>query len=597
MPCGPEKVEIAPGVFRLKAHGMGNLAVCAEDPSQPRGGAISDVAAMSFNLRHAINKVGPEGVAKALQGAGQGLITGSQTKPTPQLVEQALRSAAGVNLIRGTNESPVSILGADNLANAIRQASSSSIATQALNRGVSVDQLFNTIGNGAASGPVYGPNAGDYFKMANTGFSQFNGGSPLTSPLSGFSQYTGPQATIYSSFLPGESYGSNGYNQTGYSGSFGTGGFSGAYSSGVQTDDSGLGGLGGLGGLLAGGALAYGLGSLFGDSDQKVSTTTNLPPMSPQEMQLLGINVDLARSQLDSYRQAQSLQGTQNPLLNALFREQLGQVELSPEEIQGARSACDAQFPNNFGASAHCQQSLQNLRTQQKISERQQKLQTEEDQRVGRLGQLNTQQDQLGSLALDDAQTGTRELRPDQLARIRGASDLTIQAGLSDIGRFRDEGLNQIRLNSASRGLRPGDTPIQNDFHDLATDAQRTATNFVSGINAQRLNTELQLPFQESALRNQSLGLASDLALRRSALEESLRESARNARLGLASNAQATGLGLATGLNPASAFGALTSARASSGTTTQRQSGGFGQAATLLGGIGGLAQGIGALYG
>jgi hypothetical protein len=444
-----------------------------------------------------------------------------------------------------------------------------------------------TLGGGLRTGDVSGllsPQSTPAFQF----FNDFGGEVPaLTAALpsslnNAFSVYgnTIPLYGSSNSFLPtGGNSASVGYSNTG------------GFSSSFAPD------LGGYGGLLTGAALAGGLGLLLGgDNATKTTQTTNLPPPTAAELALLGINMDLATSQLGAYRQALALQGSQNQLVEQLFQEQLGIPQPTPEEVAQAKTACDAQFSGNVAANQHCQNSLYNARVQQLQQERQQQQQAEAQSRVDRLGQLNSQADQVGQFALADAQQGSQPLRQDQLDRIRGSADLSIQSGLSDLTRFRDEGLDAIRMNSATRGLRPGDTPITNKYHDLASEVQRSAQNFVGNIRAQQLNSELTLPFQESQIRSQNLGLAGDLALRRAALEEQLRQNAQNARLGLASNVQATGLGLATGLNPSSAFNALTSARTSSGSTTQTSTpGGASNLATTLGGIGGLLTGLGNL--
>jgi hypothetical protein len=353
-----------------------------------------------------------------------------------------------------------------------------------------------------------------------------------------------------------------------------------------------LDGLGGLGGLAGGALIAGGLASLFGGgNDSKVTQTNTLPPPTAAELMLLGINVDLATQQLQAFREQSARQGVQNDLVEGVFRGELG-ISFDPAKVQQARSACDTRHGAGSGAAETCFQSLKQQAAQEIIAKRDFDRSQIEGQRNERLGQLNQQQDQLGQLALQDAQQGTRPLTPEQQANLTGAADLAIQGGLSDIGRFRDESLNQIRQNSVTRGLRPGDTPVANDFHDVGIESGRLAQNFVGNIRSQQLNSQLTLPFQESELRGQRLGLASDLALRRSTLEESLLESARNARLGLASGVQGTGLGLATGTNAASAFGTLTSARQAGASSSQRSSGG-NDLATTLGGIGGLLTGLG----
>lgn len=466
--------------------------------------------------------------------------------------------------------------------------------------GPPVDALGGSFGLGT---PDLGSLAGSPGGLGNFTFdgarlSQFGN----TGPDPGFylqpGSVGGSNPSLFGSFLPGAP-GSGGSASVGYSTS---GGFNSSFNPLYATQPSGGGSsdpLGGYGGLLALGLGGAGLlASLFGGNESKTSSTTNLPPMSAAELQLLGINTSLAMSQLQAYNTQLGQQGQQNPLVQNLFQSELGQDAQTPQDLQRVKTACDAAGDAWPGGTNKCQEYYNTKEPQNRAGQRATQARQEEQDRLGRIGQLNQQGDQVGQLALRDAEQGTQQLRPDQLERIRGAADLSIQSGLSDIGQFRDESLNKIRLNSASRGLRPGDTPIQNDFHDVATDAQRTATNFTNNIRSQQLNTELTLPFEESKLRTASLGLAGDTALRRQALEEQLRQQTAQNRIGLATNAQASGLGLATGLNPASAFGALTSARSGSGTTTQTNQGSaLSSLGPLLSGAGGLLQGYGSLYG
>lgn len=401
----------------------------------------------------------------------------------------------------------------------------------------------------------------------------------FTSGSSGGSSFGIPLTTYYStpSFGGG---GTLGLPQGGTSGSGGT------YYPGTGGSS---GGLGTLGTLLAGGAAIGGLASLFGDNETTVRSQQ--APLSAAELQLLGINTQLALSQLSAYQGQLGAQGQQNSLLSQLFEQELGGYAPTQEQVRQYGADCEGKYSNDPNAKAICNEMYRQQITKNNVEARQQRVRTEETTRDARLGGLNATSDQLGQLALSDAQQGTQALRPDQLERLRGSADLTIQTGLSDLSRFRDESLNSIQLNSVGRGLRPGDTPIQNDFHDVGIESGRLAQNFVNSVRGQQMNAELNLPFQEAGIRNQSLGLASDLNFKRQALEESLRQQATQNRLGLASGVQSTGLGLATGLNPTSAFGALTGARAATGTQTTQQSG-LSQLAPLLGGIGGLLTGL-----
>jgi hypothetical protein len=559
-------------------------------------GAYYDPVAMAANLQFALQKIGPAGLQKAIAGAYPQLLNstsqfGATQDTAAAALETALRGVQGYNLIAEQQGTPTKtatdLIGRQALQNAGNAIQTLPYDTDA--RGGNIYSLLNySLGNSGALGL---PSASQPLNLGGTSVPSFGG----TSGGGG-----GSVASLYDylgnggggSFSLG--YGTN----SGFDYGGGLGFVPGAGQPDIYSlpGPSSSGGIfsGGLGTLLGGAALAGGLGLLFGgDNTTKSTQTTNLPAPSAAELQLLGINTALVQQQLGAFNAAAGLQAFQNPLVQNFYQQQLG-ITFDPEKVQQAKSACEERHGIGTAAAAQCYQNLANLAMQQQLQQRNFEQQQQEDARQQRLTGLNQTGDQITQQALQDAQQGTQPLRPDQLANLTGAADLAINSGLSDLSRFRDESLNQIRQNSVVRGLRPGDTPIQNDFHDVGIESQRLADQLVNNVRGQQLQAQLNLPFQESALRTQNLGLASDVASRRQALEESMLESARNARLNLVSGASATGLGLATGLNPTSAFGALTSARTASGSTTATQSGGsqLGQLGPILGGVGGLLTGL-----
>lgn len=137
---------------------------------------------------------------------------------------------------------------------------------------------------------------------------------------------------------------------------------------------------------------------------------------------------------------------------------------------------------------------------------------------------------------------------PEQIARIRAATDLGIESGLSDLGHFRDQTFESIRENSASRGLRPSDTPILNQFGRSGEEFGRQAQQFTQALRAQQILQELEIPFRDADLGLRSAGTASDLLNRRRTFESNVAQQAEAARLNLGSGlrnnaAQLTGGG------------------------------------------------------
>ena len=343
----------------------------------------------------------------------------------------------------------------------------------------------------------------------------------------------------------------------------GGGGIVGSVFGGIS-DFLGGGTLGTIGGVLGTAALAGGLGLLLsggggGATSSSSTQRQSIPPPSAAELELLGINSAFAIDQLRAFREQFNSQQVQNEFLESLFnsfkREQdAANANVSPE----ARGAIEAS-------------------------------------RVAREQALIPFENEFGEILLRDARTGNT-VTPEQLARIQGAADTAIESGLSDLGRFRDEGLNQVRLNSAGRGLRPGDTPIQNDFANVNIEADRQAQQLVRGIRGSQFDAQLNFPLAANELTLRQAQAGTDIAQRRRAFEAQLVEQARNQRLSLGQGASAVGTSLATGLNPNATLATLAQTRAAQPniTTTERPST-LSTIGQIAGGIGGLAQGAAAL--
>lgn len=285
---------------------------------------------------------------------------------------------------------------------------------------------------------------------------------------------------------------------------------------------------GGLGSLLPLLLLGGGLSGLFNNESE---SKTRVPPPSAQELALAGINTQLAQQNLQAFQNQFGNQAPQNEFLRQLFDQQNRELSaaggaLTPEQ----RAQIDA--------------------------DRRQTIQS-----------LGFFENPLGAGLIQDFQSGGRAT-PDQLANIQGAADATIERGLSDLGRFRDEGLNQARINSANRGLRPSDTPIQNNFADIQNEANRNAQNFVSGVRQQQFLQNLNFPLAAQGVRLGQFNAGLDASFRRRQLEETLAQAAQQQRLGLAGGAQQGGLGLIGSFNPISAQGAATATRTGNVTNT-----------------------------
>jgi hypothetical protein len=190
-----------------------------------------------------------------------------------------------------------------------------------------------------------------------------------------------------------------------------------------------------------------------------------------------------------------------------------------------------------------------------------------EAQQLGSVGELAGTQDDILANIMNMLGQGTGATQEQQQLIGQGA-DLAIQQGLADLGRFRDEGLEAQRLNSAARGLRPDDTPIMNELAKVNSQANMDAERLVSGIRQQQSNQLLQYPLQAGAFGMDQANMANQIAQSRRGFEATLADQALQNRMGMAQQNRASGLGLATGVNMSGTIGSMVNRQlGASGTT------------------------------
>lgn len=95
-----------------------------------------------------------------------------------------------------------------------------------------------------------------------------------------------------------------------------------------------------------------------------------------------------------------------------------------------------------------------------------------------------------------------------QQQMIGGIYDSQRQIGQSNLNQGFGEALRQLQDQATSRGLRFGDTPIQDRGGLLAQEYLRNATNLESSIGGNQANALLQTPFQQQNQNLQALGQA-----------------------------------------------------------------------------------------
>lgn len=206
--------------------------------------------------------------------------------------------------------------------------------------------------------------------------------------------------------------------------------------------------------------------------------------------------------------------------------------------------------------------------------------------------QINAQGDLLQS-ELDAIKNGFA-LTPEQSQLISSGADAAINAGLSDIGRFRDESIRALtQETSVARGLRPEDTPIIDQGGRIVNESQRLAQNLISQVRAQESQQKLDFPITVGNAQAQRTQAQQTLGASTSSFVQQLQQQAFQNRLNLTNLTGTLGLNLAgIGPNP-NTLPSLTGARTAATTTTSKTSG--GGLLDILKGVGAVAGGAGGL--
>lgn len=192
---------------------------------------------------------------------------------------------------------------------------------------------------------------------------------------------------------------------------------------------------------------------------------------------------------------------------------------------------------------------------------------------------------------------GGNAVTPQQQALIDEQTNRQLALGQSNISAQAQDALNQLRDTLApSRGLNPSDSPIL-DRGDLIGQASvRSYSDLVNSLRGNAANQGLQYPLQANQLTSSQDQYLGNFAANQNQFAQSLADAAYQNRLRLTGQTSSQGLGLATG-SGGGALPALTSTISSGGQSTT--SSGLGSAlssgGSIIGGLGGLLSGIGAL--
>ncbi|MGE0373178.1 MAG: hypothetical protein AB7Q01_15020 [Gammaproteobacteria bacterium] len=295
------------------------------------------------------------------------------------------------------------------------------------------------------------------------------------------------------------------------------------------------------------------MGSILGGKS-KTTTETKVPPPSAQEIALTNQQLDLASQQL------QNLSGFTN------FTQ-----ELFAQFLPVLANEVNAFLPQEKQLTADT---------------------------LGFASQAVGAQGELLSRELDAIRGGVA-LTPDQEKLISDSASHAIEAGLSDIGRFRDDSLRVLtQETSTARGLRPDDTPIVDVGGQIVNESSRQAAQLINSIRSQEAQQRLQYPIDAGRFVAERTQGQQAFAADTAKFVQDLRQAAFNNRLNLTATTGNVGA-TASQIGPSPyTLNALTQARLGSATTTTttKKSGGLTDfitgAASLASGIGGLATGL-----
>lgn len=199
------------------------------------------------------------------------------------------------------------------------------------------------------------------------------------------------------------------------------------------------------------------INSVFGDGQSETNVTTNTPPPSAEEQELIRLLTQLSQSQIDNMNNLQPLQREMLDLALADLRRQSERDrqrqpmldEIDRLQLEGAR---------------------------------------DEAERAKRLGPI---QDQIIQMQLANMRG---ELTPAQKA----AADAAVQAVGGDIDAATAEGIGLISDElSNSRGLRLSDTPMLREATMLSKEGLARKASAAANIRAQAL---FQMPGQSAGI-------------------------------------------------------------------------------------------------
>lgn len=293
--------------------------------------------------------------------------------------------------------------------------------------------------------------------------------------------------------------------------------------------------------------------SLFGGGGSSTTIVNTPGPMSEEEKELIKLQTDLSRKQLENIDLLQPFQKELLDLSLANLRRQ-----------QAESTARDAAISPDQRAAAE-------------------KADFERAQRLGPI------QDELLQRQLEEIRRGGGA-SPEQIQRIKEAADAGIAAGTSDIDASTQRGIGLISDELAnSRGLRLSDSPIKGEAALLAREGEIQKGSLVKNLRAGEATARLNYPLAAQQLSSGINLSTQNVAEAARSFQSELRQRAYQNRLALTGQTASTGIGLASIGDPSRTIAGLQSLRGS--TQTQNSSGG----GMDLGGVGSILSGIAAI--
>ena len=278
------------------------------------------------------------------------------------------------------------------------------------------------------------------------------------------------------------------------------------------------------------------------------SSSSQPAPQTAEELELTRINVELGKRQLANLDQLQP------------FQRELLDLTLADLRRQGVETAAlDAAI----------------------TPERRAALAKSEFERTERLGPI---QDELLTMQLEELRRGGAA-SPEQLARIREATERGIEAGSGDIDIQTGRGIGLIADDLAnSRGLRLTDSPISREAAFLARSGEDQKASLIKNLRAGEATAALNYPLAVQQVQSGINLNQQSIASSAQNFQNELRQRAYQNRLALSGQTGQIGIGISSIRGPELAR------RGTTGSSSGRS---FDLANTVQG-VGGIAAGIGA---